>query len=65
MERVLAQAMPTPSIVSSSMYLLCMNATDIKPTAPHSRQRVCVYFRAQMFWLSQGKANEKAKQTAE
>src|SRR5277367_4402265 len=64
MDSVLAQAMPTPTMLSSSRYLLCMNITEVRPAEPHNRHKLCVCFLPS-FLARRGKANENAKQTAE
>ena len=40
MDKMLAQAMPTPVMESNRSHLLWMIATESRPTAPHSRQTV-------------------------
>ena len=64
MDSVLAQAIPTPTMVSSKTNLLWMKATEISPIAPPTRQRLCVCFRP-MARAMVGRKNAKAKQTAE
>ena len=63
-ERVLAHAMPTPTIVNKRTYLLWITETDSKPSAPQSRQRLWVLFRPSLLAIA-GSAKEKAKHTAE
>ena len=61
-ERMLAQATPTPTIDRSSRYLLLMNATESRPSAPASRHSAWVSLRPSRS-ATAGSANEKAKQT--
>src|SRR5258708_31666915 len=64
MDSVLAHAIPTPTMVNKSTYLLWITATDMRPIAPHSRQSVCVYLRPSRFAIP-GNAKENTKHTAE
>ena len=64
MDRMLAQAMPTPVIDTRSAYLSWINATESRPAAPHRRHSVWV-FRRPSFAASAGRKNENTKQTAE
>jgi len=59
-----AQATPTPTIDTSSRYLLVTKATETRPTAPVSRQSPWVSRRPSRS-ATTGSAKEKAKQTAE
>ena len=61
MERVLAQAMPTPAMESSRRYLLWITATDSSPAAPQSRQTVWVCFAAAAACATPGRTKEKTK----
>src|SRR5690349_11557581 len=64
MESILAQAMPTPVMESSSQYLSGANPTKISPNAPMARQAAWVRVRPNRS-ASPGSTKEKAKQTAE
>src|SRR5512135_450795 len=64
MARMLAQAMPTPTIESSSRYLSWIRDTESRPRLPHSRQRLWTVLRLSR--LANGASRkEKPKQTAE
>ena len=65
MDRMLAQAMPTPTMERSSRYLSWMNATERRPAAPASRHSVCAFLRPSRAASFGGRASENAKQTAE
>ena len=43
-DKILAQAIPTPVIHPKSIYLFSTKATLINPIAPMSRQTACVFF---------------------
>ena len=61
---MLAQAMPTPVIESSSAYLSWITATERRPAAPQSRHRVWVLRRPSRA-ATAGRKKENTKQTAE
>ena len=63
-DSVLAQAIPTPTIESSSRFLSWITATDISPSAPHSRHRLWVCLRPTTL-ASLGRTNENPKHTSE
>ena len=58
---VLAHAIPTPAIESSSRHLLWITATEISPAAPHSRHRLCVALRPKA--LRQARQRERQHET--
>jgi hypothetical protein len=64
MERVLAQATPTPAMARRRGSLLWITPTERRPAAPVSRHRVWVARRPKTRAIA-GRAKEKAKQTAE
>src|SRR5579862_5273324 len=64
MASVLAHAMPTPVIESSSRNLLWMMATESRPRPPQIRQRLCVPLRPNRR-ANAGRRNEKPKHTSE
>ena len=64
MESVLAQAMPTPTIDSSSRFLSWITATDASPRRRTSKHRLCACFRPTAL-ASAGRKNENAKHTSE
>ena len=64
MESVLAHAMPTPTIESSSRRGFEITATESSPAAPARRQMAWVPLRPR-FWASGGRKKAKPKQTAE
>src|SRR5450432_958382 len=64
MARVLAHAIPTPVIDSSSSHLSWIIATESSPDAPHSKQSECVVLRPNRA-ASHGRISEKTKQTTE
>ena len=63
-ERVLAQAIPTPTIEISSTYLSCTTPTESNPNPPHSRQKLCVTLRPNCR-AKNGSTNENPKHTSE
>src|ERR1039458_1936785 len=64
MESVLAHAIPTPAMESSSRYLLWIMATESRPKAPATRQMPCVRRRDNASAMG-CRAKEKTKQTAD
>src|SRR5215469_8483081 len=64
MASVLAQAIPTPVIDSSKRFLSWISATDINPSAPQNRHRLCTCLRPTSL-ASFGRKNENTKHTSE
>ena len=56
--------MPTPTMLSSSTYLLWIRGTDSSPAAPHSSAAACTVFRL-LTAASFGRASATTKQVIE
>ena len=59
-DKILVQAIPTPVMLAKSKYLSFINATDMRPIAPISKQIVCVFLLPILLAID-GNMNENKK----